>query len=67
MMTQQYLLREIWGPHHTKDTHYLRVFIGKLRSKLQDDPTFPRYIETEAGVGYRFLGINHFERNAGTE
>ncbi|MCF7980751.1 MAG: response regulator [Pseudomonadales bacterium] len=67
MMTQQHLLREIWGPHHTKDTHYLRIFIGKLRNKLQDDPTFPKYIETEAGVGYRFLGINQFEKNTGTE
>ncbi|WP_151703587.1 response regulator [Nitrincola alkalilacustris] len=54
ILTQQQLLREIWGEYHTKDTHYLRVFIGRLRSKLKDDPTAPRYIETETGVGYRF-------------
>jgi len=58
MMTQQYLLREVWGPHHTKDTHYLRIFIGKLRNKLKDNPTAPHYIETESGVGYRFLGVH---------
>lgn len=67
MMTQQYLLREIWGAHHTKDTHYLRIFVGKLRNKLQDDPTSPRYIETESGVGYRFLGINRFPKSVAAE
>lgn len=56
ILTQQQLLREIWGPHHCEDNHYLRVFIGRLRSKLGDDPTNPRYIETKAGVGYRFIG-----------
>lgn len=56
IVTQQQLLKDIWGPHHTHDTHYLRIFIGRLRSKLGDDPTAPRYIETEAGVGYRFIG-----------
>ncbi|MFC6673066.1 response regulator [Marinobacterium aestuariivivens] len=56
VLTQQQLLRELWGPHHSEDNHYLRVFIGRLRSKLNDDPTSPRYIETRAGVGYRFLG-----------
>lgn len=55
IVTQQQLLREIWGTHHTHDSHYLRIFIGRLRAKLHDDPTDPRYIETEAGVGYRFL------------
>lgn len=56
ILTQQQLLREIWGPHHVEDTHYLRIFIGRLRSKLKDDPTCPHYIETEGGVGYRFIG-----------
>lgn len=58
ILTQQHLLREIWGPQNTGDTHYLRVFIGRLRSKLKDDPTNPQYIETEAGVGYRFIGAD---------
>jgi two-component system KDP operon response regulator KdpE len=55
ILTQQHLLRELWGPNHSEDNHYLRVFIGRLRSKLGDDPTNPRYIETRAGVGYRFI------------
>ncbi len=58
IITQQQLLRDIWGPHHTEDTHYLRVVIGRLRSKLEDDPTNPQYIETLAGVGYRFIGVD---------
>ncbi|MCP5163181.1 MAG: response regulator [Hahellaceae bacterium] len=56
IVTQQHLLRELWGPSHIEDTHYLRIFIGKLRTKLGDDPAQPTYIETEPGVGYRFLG-----------
>jgi two-component system KDP operon response regulator KdpE len=56
LVTQQQLLKELWGPTHTEDTHYLRVFIARLRSKLGDDPADPKYIETEPGVGYRFLG-----------
>jgi two-component system, OmpR family, KDP operon response regulator KdpE len=57
ILTQQHLLRDIWGPHHTEDSHYLRVIIGRLRGKLEDDPTNPQYIETVAGVGYRFIGV----------
>lgn len=56
VITQQQLLKEIWGPTHTEDTHYLRIVVGHLRQKLADDPTAPRYIVTEAGVGYRLLG-----------
>jgi two-component system KDP operon response regulator KdpE len=55
IVTQQQLLKRIWGAHHQHDTHYLRIFVGRLRSKLGDNPTDPRYIETEAGVGYRFI------------
>ena len=58
IITQQQLLRDIWGLHHTEDTHYLRVVIGRLRRKLGDDPTEPKYIETLAGVGYRFIGMD---------
>ncbi len=54
VVTQQQLLREIWGPTHVEDTHYLRIVIGKLRQKLDDDPATPRYLRTEPGVGYRF-------------
>ena len=44
------------GPHiHTEDSHYLRIVVGHLRQKLADDPTRPRFIVTEAGVGYRLL------------
>jgi len=60
LVTQQQLLREIWGGTHVEDTHYLRIFIARLRTKLGDDPSNPRYIETEPGVGYRFLpSIDH--------
>lgn len=55
VVTQTYLLREIWGPTHGADTHYLRIIVARLRHKLADDPTEPRYIQTEPGVGYRFV------------
>lgn len=55
IVTQQQLLKEIWGPRHSHDTHYLRIFIGRLRRKLGEDPAAPHYIETEAGIGYRFI------------
>ena len=55
VVTQQQLLRDIWGPTHVHDTHYLRIVLGKLRQKLGDDPTAPRWLKTEPGVGYRFL------------
>nr|WP_242470917.1 response regulator transcription factor [Thiocystis violacea] len=55
VMTQTQLLRELWGPTHTDDTHYLRNFIGRIRQKLQDDSGEPRYVQTEPGVGYRFI------------
>ena len=55
VITQQQLLKDIWGPTHTEDSHYLRIVVGHLRQKLADDPTRPRFILTEAGVGYRLL------------
>ncbi len=55
VITQTQLLREIWGPTHTDDTHYLRNFVGRIRQKLQDDSEEPRYVQTEPGVGYRFI------------
>ncbi len=53
LITQTQLLREIWGPVHEHDTHYLRIVISRLRQKLNDDPEQPHLIQTEAGVGYR--------------
>lgn len=56
LLTHRQLLRDIWGPAHEDDLQYLRVFIGRLRQKLNDDPAAPRFILNEPGVGYRFLG-----------
>ena len=55
VVTQQHLLKIVWGPSHAGDRHYLRVVIGHLRQKLGDDPAAPRFIVTEAGVGYRLI------------
>ena len=55
IVTQTQLLREVWGPTHEDDTHYLRVLVGKLRQKLGDDAASPAYIVTEPGVGLRLL------------
>ncbi|CAM4129820.1 response regulator [Bordetella muralis] len=55
LITQPQILREIWGPTHTEDTHYLRILVGKLRHKLGDNALAPRYIVTEPGVGLRFI------------
>ena len=54
VLTHRFLLREVWGPHASQETHYLRVFVAGLRRKLGDDPAQSRYIQTEQGVGYRF-------------
>ena len=54
VMTQRHLLREVWGPSSVESNHYLRVYVGHLRQKLEDDATQPKYILTETGVGYRF-------------
>lgn len=55
VLTQSRLINHIWGEGHLDDTHYLRILVKRLRSKLGDDPSSPRFIETEPGVGYRFL------------
>lgn len=55
VLTHQHLLREVWGPGFTTETHYLRVLVSGLRQKLGDDPADPHYIVTEQGVGYRLL------------
>lgn len=48
------LLKEVWGPAYAKETHYLRVYLAQLRRKLEDNPSHPRHLLTEAGMGYRF-------------
>jgi two-component system KDP operon response regulator KdpE len=53
VLTHRFLLREVWGPAHGEDVQYLRVYIRTLRQKLEEDPTRPRYLLTETGVGYR--------------
>ena len=55
VVTHQFLLKEIWGAPHLNDTHYLRIFMRKLRQKIEADPTQPRILLTELGVGYRLV------------
>ena len=57
LITQPQILRELWGPTHQEDTHYLRILVAKLRVKLNDNAVQPKYIITEPGVGLRFLKI----------
>ncbi|WP_255770584.1 response regulator [Pseudarthrobacter sulfonivorans] len=54
LITQQQMLTKIWGPGYDNETHYLRVYMGQLRRKLEADPARPRHLLTEAGMGYRF-------------
>jgi two-component system KDP operon response regulator KdpE len=55
VLTHRYLLREVWGPAHSERTHYLRIYMGHLRQKLEADAAQPRHIVTETGVGYRLV------------
>ncbi len=54
LVSQQDLLHEVWGPTYGRETNYLRVYVGGLRKKLEDDPSTPRHLITEPGMGYRF-------------
>ena len=54
VLTHRFLLREVWGPQHSQENHYLRVFVAGLRRKIEQLAAQPRYIYTEQGVGYRF-------------
>ena len=55
VLTHRQLLREVWGPSHAGQNHYLRIYMGHLRQKLEDDPAQPVYLLTETAVGYRLL------------
>jgi two-component system KDP operon response regulator KdpE len=54
LVSQRQLLEEVWGPTYVDQTHYLRQYVKALRHKLEDDPTRPRHLITEPGMGYRF-------------
>ena len=53
LVTHRQLLHEVWGPAFESETHYLRVHVAHIRSKIEPDPSRPRYLITEPGVGYR--------------
>jgi len=55
VLTHRQLLREVWGPSHAEDTHYLRIVMGHLRQKLEAEPAQPRHLMTETAVGYRLV------------
>lgn len=55
VMTQRQLLNHVWGPNAVEHNHYLRIYMGHLRQKLEQDPARPRHLITETGVGYRFM------------
>ena len=54
LVRRRELLHEVWGPQYDRETHYLRVYVASLRSKLERDPSNPRHLMTEPGIGYRF-------------
>ena len=54
VITHQQLLKAVWGPGHAEDTHYVRVHMANWRKKVEDDPSMPKHLLTEAGIGYRF-------------
>ena len=56
VLTHRQLLREVWGPAHVEHNHYVRIYMGHLRQKLEADPARPRHLLTETGIGYRFVG-----------
>jgi two-component system KDP operon response regulator KdpE len=64
VVTHEQMLREIWGDDHAEDAHYLRIFMRRLRQKIERDPTQPRYIVTEVGVGYRLRVQDQLEASS---
>jgi len=57
VLTHRQILRDVWGPSHTEDGHYVRVYMGHLRQKLENDPAQPKHILTETAVGYRLVQV----------
>ncbi len=55
LMTHRFLLKNVWGPSFVESNHYLRVYVGRIRQKLEDNPAQPKHFITETGVGYRFI------------
>jgi two-component system KDP operon response regulator KdpE len=55
VVTNTNLLRKVWGPSHTESVHYLHIYMGHLRQKLENDPAQPKYLQTETSIGYRLL------------
>jgi two-component system KDP operon response regulator KdpE len=58
VLTDRALLRRVWGPEYGSESHYLHVYMARLRKKLEADPANPRYLRTEPGVGYRLLEVD---------
>ena len=56
LLTHEMILQNVWGPEYGQETEYLRVYVGRLRQKLEEDPSQPKYLITERGVGYSFSG-----------
>ncbi|EPL8093150.1 two-component system response regulator KdpE [Morganella morganii] len=57
VLTQRQLLNEVWGPNAVEHAHYLRIYMGHLRQKLETDPARPQHFITETGIGYRFVSV----------
>jgi len=55
VLTHRQMLKAVWGPSHVEDNHYLRVYMGNLRQKLEAVPAAPQYLLTETAVGYRLV------------
>jgi len=56
VLSNQMLLERVWGPEYTTETDYIKVYIQRLREKLEEDPRNPRMILSERGIGYKFVG-----------
>ena len=55
VLTQRHLMQHVWGPNFVEHSHYLRIYMGHLRQKIETDPTCPVHLITETGIGYRFM------------